>query len=102
MIPLLDPSALTHPCDLINQGLLDQSVERFARAHGTDDLAGEALRPVAEPVGASAQTPRTPAPPLDALPLDALPLDAELRISDGRRGQWDSGCADDSGNGGLR
>jgi hypothetical protein len=97
MIPLLDPSALTHPCDLINQGLLDQSVERAARDHGTDDLPGEALLPVAEPVGATAQILRTPAPP-----LDALPLDAELRISDGRRGQWDSGCADDSGNGGLR
>ncbi|MEU7743772.1 hypothetical protein [Nonomuraea sp. NPDC049158] len=92
MIPLLDPSALSHPCDLINQGPLDRSVERVARDHGADDLAGEALRPTAEPVGATAQTMRTP----------ALPPDAELRIADGGRGQWYSGCADDSGNGGLR
>ncbi|MEV6156653.1 hypothetical protein AB0L53_40550 [Nonomuraea sp. NPDC052129] len=92
MIPLLDPPALTHPCALINQGPLDQSVGRVARDHGTDDLAGAALRPTAEQVGAIARTMRTPAPPLDA----------ELRISDGRRGQWYSGCADVSGNGGLR
>ncbi|MFI7151082.1 hypothetical protein ACIBO2_39705 [Nonomuraea sp. NPDC050022] len=92
MIPLLDPSALSHPCDLITQGPLDQSVERVAPDHGTDDLAGEALRPAAEPVGATAQTMRTPAPPLDA----------ELLIADGGRGQWYSGCADVSGNGGLR
>ncbi|WP_433511106.1 hypothetical protein ACQP2T_45760 [Nonomuraea sp. CA-143628] len=92
MILLLDPPALTHPCDLINQGPLDQPVERVARDHGTDDLAGEALRPATERAGATVRTLRTPAPPLDAEPL----------ISDGGRGQWYPGCADVSGNGGLR
>jgi hypothetical protein len=92
----LDRSTLTHPCDLIDQGPLDHSVERAARDHGPDDLAGAELHPAAERAGATAQTMRTPALPL------ALPLDAELRIADGGRGQWYSGCADDSGNGGLR
>ncbi|MFG1964461.1 hypothetical protein [Nonomuraea sp. NPDC049028] len=92
MIPLLDPPALTRPCDLINQGPLDQPIGRVVRDDGTDDLAGAALRPATERAAAAAQTMRTP----------ALPLDAELRISDGRRGQWYSGCADVSGNGGLR